>query len=292
MGSIACVDGSCTARDGLSLRFRAWQPGGVRAVLLVLPGLAEHSGRYLHVGARFAEAGYAVYVLDHRGHGLSPGPRVHVARFDEFLEDVDALRAVAEAQHPGRPIVLVGHSHGGLVALRYVLARPAGLAAAILSSPLLGVHPSSRASPTLVVLARVLSVLWPGVLLPNHVDASQLSRDPEVVRAYRQDPLVSHRGSPRWFTSAMLAIRQAHERAPHLALPALLMVSGADRIVDPEASLRFAAHAPKDKLELVLWEGLYHEMFNEPERETVFAKVERWLEERIAAVGRPSASRP
>jgi lysophospholipase len=211
---------------------------------------------------------------------------VHVAQFDEFLEDVDALRAVAEAQHPGRPLVLVGHSHGGLVALRYVLTRPAGLAAAILSSPLLGVHPSSRASPGLIALARVLSVLWPRVLLPNHVDASMLSHDPEVARAYREDPLVSHRVSPRWFTSTMLAIRQAHERAPQLALPLLLMVSGADRLVDPEASLRFAAHAPRDKLELVLWEGFYHEMFNEPEREDVFAKMEAWLEARLAASGR------
>jgi lysophospholipase len=282
MGSIACVDGSCMTRDGLSLRFRAWQPAGPRALLLVLHGLAEHSGRYLHVGARFAGAGYAVYALDHRGHGQSPGPRVHVARFDEFLEDVDALRNVAEAQHPGRPIVLVGHSQGGLVALRYVLTRPAGLAGAILSSPLLGVHPSSRASPGLVILARVLSVLWPSVLLPNHVDASRLSHDPEVVRAYGEDPLVSHRVSPRWFTSAMLAIRHAHERAPQLALPLLLMVSGADRLVDAEASLRFAAHAPRDKLELVVWEGLYHEMFNEPERETVFARMEAWLEERVS----------
>jgi alpha-beta hydrolase superfamily lysophospholipase len=286
MGSIARVDGSCATRDGLSLRFRAWQPGSARAVLLVLHGLAEHSGRYLHVGARFAGAGYAVYALDHRGHGQSPGPRVHVAHFDEFLEDVDALRAVAEAQHPGRPLVLVGHSHGGLVALRYVLTRPAGLAAAVLSSPLLGVHPSSRASPGRIVLARVLSVLWPGALLPNHVDASLLSHDPEVVRAYRADPLVSHRVSPSWFTSAMLAMRQAHERAPQLALPLLLMVSGADRLVDPEASLRFAAHAPRDKLELVLWDGLYHEMFNEPERETVFARMEAWLEARVSTAGR------
>ena len=286
MGSIACVDGSCVTRCGLSLRFRAWQPSDPRAVLLVLHGLAEHSGRYLHVGARFAGAGYAVYALDHRGHGQSPGPRVHVVAFDEFLEDVDALRAVAEAQHPGRPIVLVGHSHGGLVALRYALTRPAGLAGAILSSPLLGVHPSSRASPGLIILARVLSVLWPGVLLPNHVDASLLSHDPEIVRAYRSDPLVSHRVSPRWFTSAMLAIRHAHERAPRLALPLLLMVSGADRLVDPEASLRFASNAPRDKLELVLWEGLYHEMFNEPERETVFARMEAWLEEHVSPLNR------
>jgi lysophospholipase len=286
MRPIEAVDGSCKTRDGLSLHFRAWRPGDARAVLLVLHGLAEHSGRYLHVGERFAGAGYAVYALDHRGHGQSPGPRVHVAGFDEFLEDVDALRAVAEAQHPGRPLVLVGHSHGGLVALRYVLKRPGGITAAILSSPLLGVHASTRASPGLVALARVLSVLWPGLLLPNHLDASLLSHDPEVVRAYQADPLVSHRVSPRWFTSSMMAIRQAHERAPQLAVPLLLMVSGADRIVDPEASERFAARAPKGKLDLVLWDGLYHEMFNEPERETVFARMEAWLEERVSPAGR------
>ena len=281
MVSIGPVDGSCVTRDGLSLRFRAWQPPKARAVLLVLHGLAEHSGRYLHVGARFAGAGYAVYALDHRGHGQSPGPRVHVGHFDEFLEDVDALRDVAQAQHPGRPLVLVGHSQGGLVTLSYALTHPAGLAAAIVSSPLLGVHPSTRASPGLVMLARVLSVLWPGVLLPNHVDASLLSHDPEVGRAYQEDPLVSHRVSPRWFTSAMLAMRRAHERSPQLALPLLLMVSGADRIVDPEASLRFAAQAPADKLDLVLWDGFYHEMFNEVERESVFTRMESWLEKHV-----------
>lgn len=286
MGSIVWVDGSCKTRDGLSLRFRAWPPEKARAVLLVLHGLAEHSGRYLHVGARFADAGYAVYALDHRGHGRSPGPRVHVAAFDEFLDDVDALRDVAEARHPGRPLVLVGHSHGGLVALRYALAHPGGLAAVVLSSPLLGVHAATRASPGLVALARVLSVLWPGVLLPNHVDASLLSHDPDVVRAYETDPLVSHRVSPRWFTSSMSAMRQAHEAASRLAVPLLLMVSGGDRIVDPEASLRFAAQAPADKLQLVLWEGLYHEMFNELEQETVFARMAAWLEERVSLAER------
>lgn len=286
MASIESVDGWCETGDGLALRFRAWRPRDARAVLLVLHGLAEHSGRYLHVGARFAAAGYAVYALDFRGHGQSPGPRVHVAAFDEFVDDVDALRAAAEARHPGRPLVLVGHSQGGLVALRYVLTRPAGVAAAILSSPLLGVHPAIRASFGLVVLARALSVLWPGVLLPNRVDASLLSHDPEVGRAYDADPLVSHRVSPRWFTSVTLAMRQVHERAPHLALPLLLMVSGADRIVDPEAALRFAARAPKDELELVLWEGLYHEMFNEPEREAVFVRMEAWLEKRVSPAGR------
>jgi alpha-beta hydrolase superfamily lysophospholipase len=282
MPPIEAIDGSCETSDGLALHYRAWLPPAARGVLLIVHGLAEHSGRYAHVGPRFAGAGYAAYALDHRGHGLSPGRRVHVAAFDEFLGDVDALRAVAEARHPGRPLVLVGHSHGGLVALRYVLTRPAGLAGAILSSPLLGVHPSTRASPGLIVLARALSVLWPSVLLPTNVDASLLSHDPEVVRAYQADPLVSHRVSPRWFTSAARAMRQAQEGAPHLTLPLLLMVSGADRIVDPEASLRFAAHAPSRNLELVHWQGLYHEMFNEPEGEAVFARMEAWLEARVS----------
>jgi alpha-beta hydrolase superfamily lysophospholipase len=280
MTSIEAVDGSCETRDGLALHYRAWLPPTPRGVLLIVHGLAEHSGRYAHVGPRFAAAGYAAYALDHRGHGLSPGRRVHVGRFAEYLDDVDALAAVTRHRHPGLPLVLVGHSQGGLVVLTCVLERPRGLAGAIVSSPLLGVHPAARASPALVAAARVLSVLWPNVLIPNHVDASRLARDPAVGRAYLADPLVSHRVSPRWLIAVLRAIERVHQDAPFLSIPVLLMISGADRIVDPEASVRFASRAPAHLVDLVRWEGFFHEMFNEPDRETVFRRMEAWLEAR------------
>ena len=281
MDTIEAADGWCEARDGTRLRLRSWRPRQPRAVLLLLHGLAEHSGRYEHVGARFAGSGYAVHAVDHRGHGRSAGRRVHVTHFADYLDDVDALRAAAAESDPSLPQVLVGHSQGGLVALTSVLERGESLAGAIVSSPLLGVHADARASPALAAAAQVLSVVWPGILLPNHVDPSRLSHDPEVGRAYAADPLVSRHVSPRWFTSVVGAIRGAHERAPALARPVLLMVSGADRIADPEAAMRFAARAPARHLEVVRFEGLYHEMFNEPEKETVFRRMEEWLEARL-----------
>jgi alpha-beta hydrolase superfamily lysophospholipase len=280
MASIEAVDGSCETRDGLALHYRAWLPPAPRGVLLFVHGLAEHSGRYAHVGSRFAGAGYAAYALDHRGHGRSPGRRVHLRRFAEYLDDVDALAAVARERHPGLPLVLVGHSQGGLVVLTCALERPRGLAGAIVSSPLLGVHPATEASPALIASARVLSVLWPSVLLPNQVDASRLAQDPAVGRAYLADPLVSHRVSARWLTVVLGAIERVHQRAPSLSLPVLLMISGADRVVDPEASIRFASRAPAHLVEVVRWPGFYHEMFNEADRETVFRRMEGWLEAR------------
>jgi acylglycerol lipase len=283
MQAIAPVDGRSETSDGLSLHFLAWRTASPRAVLVLVHGLAEHSGRYLHVGSHFAAAGYAVYAPDLRGHGKSPGPRVHVATFDEYLDDLAALRALAGRDYPATPVFLVGHSQGGLVALRYALAQPREVAGLILSSPLLGFHPKARASPALAALARVLSVLWPSVLLPNHVDTSAVSRDPEVVRRYREDPLVSGTVSPRWFTSVTSAMRQAHEGAPALAVPTLLMASGADRLADPDASARFAARAPASTLQYVRWDGLYHEMFNEPEQETVFSRMDAWLDDRLRA---------
>jgi len=124
-------------------------------------------------------------------------------------------------------------------------------------------------------------VAWPTLLFPNPVDPTRLSRDPAVAAAYLADPLVSRRVSARWFTEVTAAIARVHERAPRLSVPVLLMVSAADRIVDPEATMRFARHAPAALLELVRWEGFFHEMFNEPEREEVFRRMDAWLDARI-----------
>lgn len=284
MRPIESVDGRCSTHDGLDLFFRAWVAADARAVLLFVHGLAEHSGRYLAAGARFAAGGDAVYALDQRGHGRSPGRRVHVGRFEEYLDDLSALVALARDRHPGTPVFLVGHSQGGLVVLRFLLDRPEGIAGAIVSSPLLGVHPSARPSPALRAIARALSVVWPSVLLPNHVDATILSHDPAVGPAYLGDPLVSHHVSPRWFTSVTSAIARTHQDAPRLARPLLLMTSGDDRLVDPEASARFASFAPADRVDFVRWPGLYHEMFNEVDPEPVFRRMDTWLEARIRAI--------
>ncbi len=277
---IACDESRIETQGGLRLFLARYGPEAPRGVLIVVHDLAEHAGRYRHLAERFAERGYAVYVPEYRGHGRSPGLQVHVDRFDEFVWDVAAARAQASAEHPALPLFLAGHSQGGLIALRSALAQPAGLAGLIVSSPLLGAHPSVQPGPALAAAARVLSVIAPRLRLANHVDHAALSRDPAVGAAYAADPLVSHRVSARWYTQLLEAIADTHARAGALAVPALVMVSGADRIVDPEATARWVQAAPPQRIEFVRWEGFFHEMWNEPERERVFARMDAWLDAR------------
>jgi acylglycerol lipase len=269
--------------DGLRLYWRRWWAASAKGVLLLVHGLAEHLERYAHVASYFAERGFVVLALDYRGHGRSEGPRVHVDRFDRFVDDVALLRQKAHADHPGLPLYLIGHSQGGLVALRSALSDPARLAGAVVSSPVLGVHRDARPSVLTVALARVLSVVAPGLRLPNHVIAERVSRDPDVVAAYRRDPLVSRRVSSRWYVSLQNAVADTHARAGSFPVPLLLMVSGSDLIVDPEAAARWASRAPASLVEFVRWDGLYHEMFNEPERQTVLRRVHSWLSAQQAA---------
>ena len=269
--------GWAATRDGLALYWRSAVPPQPRALVVVVHGLAEHSGRYLHVLRRLAAAGYACYALDCRGHGRSPGPRVHVAGFDRFLWDVDAMESVARDRHRELPVVLLGHSQGGLVVLLHALRHPQGRAGVVASSPLLGVHPSSRPSAARAWAARVLSPILPGLLQSTGLDPAALSRDPAVVEAYRTDPLVSRRVSLRWFTSVAEAMAEAHTAAPGLRVPALVMAAAADRVVDAEATRRFVQRAPAGLVDYVPWEGLFHELFNEPQREQVLARALAWL---------------
>jgi alpha-beta hydrolase superfamily lysophospholipase len=282
-GAIAHTEGRLETRDGLRLFWQRFEPAEPRGVLLLVHGLGEHQNRYGHVAAWFAERGFVVLAFDYRGHGRSDGPRVHVDRFDAFVEDLALFRAKATSDHPTLPLFLVGHSQGGLIVLRSALFEPAGLAGVVVSSPLLGVHPSARAGRALEVLVRILSVVAPSLRLPNHVDPTSVSRDTAVVAAYRKDPLVSSRVSSRWYVSLRAAIADTFERAGTLQVPLLAMASGSDRLVDPDATLRFAARAPSALVEFVRWDGLYHEMFNEPEQRSVFQRVHSWLSARLAA---------
>lgn len=269
--------------DGLDLFWRAWLPEGApKGALLFVHGLGEHSGRYRNPADYFVPRGWACYGLDYRAHGRSPGRKVHINAFDDFLADVGAAHDLVLRRHAGSKTFLVGHSQGGLISILYALRRPQDLPGVVISSPALGIHPSSQPNAVLKAAAGVISKLAPGLLIPNGLDATKISHDKAVVDAYVNDPLVSTKVSARWFTEFLGAIDAAWADAGKLRVPMLLMQSGEDRLVDPEATRRWAARAPKDKVEFVWWEGLYHEMFNEPEKEKVFARVEAWLEGRLA----------
>jgi len=285
-GGTSRREGHCTTADGLELYWRSWVPPTPRGIVVIVHGLAEHGGRYQEAADSLATRGFAVYAGDLRGHGRSqdiPGAgRVHVGRFTDYFHDVEAFINLAREHHGGLPLFLLGHSMGGLITISYVLHRPEALSGAIISSPALGTHPEFKPPAALRMLVSVLDRLAPRLRFPSDLDTQAISRDPRVVQAYLEDPLVSKKVSARWYAELMRAIARAHANAHTLRIPMLLMQSGSDRLVDPAAPARWAKAAPAGKVELVNWDGLYHEMFNEPEKTQVQRRVIDWLLQREA----------
>jgi alpha-beta hydrolase superfamily lysophospholipase len=285
--------GRVKTTDQLDLVWQSWTPESPRGVIVIIHGLAEHSGRYQETAKFLSENGWAVYACDLRAHGLSPDPpkadRVHVNRFEDYFRDVDALTGLARERHPELPIYLLGHSMGGLISIRYSLEKPAGLAGVIISSPALGTHPEFKPPFLLKLMVSILSRLAPRLLVASDLDTQAISRDPAVVKAYIDDPLVSQKVSTRWYNEIMKSMRKAHEGAASLRIPMLLMQSGADRLVDPAAPGRWAKAAPDGLVDLVVWDGLYHEMLNEPEKDKVRARLLEWLDARVPGNTEPAA---
>lgn len=281
LSRVVHADGHLRTADGLLLYWQRWLPEAPRALLLIVHGLFEHGGRQLNLARYFTRRGWGCYAPDQRGHGRSGGRRVHVENFDEFLEDLRAARELVREQHAGLPLFLVGHSHGGLVALLLALRDPGGLCGLVLSSPLLGLRPQSGVARLLARLAPALARVWPSLLLPVPLDAQALSHDKLVVQAYSSDPLVGRKASPRWLLSAQAAMQEARDRAPALEVPTLVLAAGDDRVVDAAATHDWASAAPRALVEYARWDGLFHEIFNELEKEQVFRRMESWLEARL-----------
>lgn len=274
-------DGEFAGQGGTRLYWQAWHPEGEpRAVLLVAHGYGEHGGRYANLVDRLVPRGYAVYALDHRGHGRSEGPRGHVGRFAEFVADLHAMRVRVEAESRGKPLVVLGHSMGGLIAVRYLLTHPSGISGAVLSSPALGL--ADEPPRLLQLLGRILSIVAPWTSFEGNVKPELLSRDPAVGRAYAADPLVHRRASARFFTELKWAIANVADRGAEIRLPILVLQAGDDRLVDPRATEAFAAAIPAEHKTVRFYPGLYHEIFNETEKDRVLEDLERWLDALVA----------
>jgi len=275
---------SWTAPDGARLALRRAAPETPpRALLIVLHGFGDHSGRYAHVAEWGVGRGYAVWALDQRGHGRSPGPRGHIVRFAQFLADVAALRRRAAAE-VSAPQVLLGHSLGGLVALRYLETAPQGLAATVVTSPWLGT--AMRAPAWKTAAARVLADLAPGLGMSTGLDTSLLSSDPAVGRAADDDPLYHQRMTPRAWREIVAAQAAVAAERDRIAGPLLILVAGDDRIVSRRAAEEFgrSLRVPAD---CITYDGMYHEILNERERGRVLADLGAWLDRALAA---PSAT--
>ena len=275
------LEGTLKGYGGVELYYQRWRPeagSASKAVLAIVHGHGEHSGRYGSVVAWFVPKGYAVYAFDLRGHGRSPGQRGYVSRFGDYIADVQAFLAFVRQEEAGRPVFLLGHSLGGPIALNYVLHDPSGLAGIIASGPALGALP---VSPAKLLLANLLSKVWPRFSLPTGLDVDNLSRDPAVVKDYVDDPLVHDLGTARLGTEVMAAIDWTQAHATDLALPCLIVHGGADRICLPEDSRTFFDHVTLADKELREYDGYYHEVFNDVGKERVLTDVEAWLEARL-----------
>jgi len=271
---------SWTAPDGARLALRRAEPAGPpRAVVLLLHGFGDHSGRYAHVGEWAVSQGYAVWALDQRGHGRSPGPRGHITRFAQFLADVAALRRRAAAELPV-PQVLLGHSFGGLVALRYLETAPQGLAAAVVTSPFVDV--AMRPPAWKLGLARVLADLAPGFGMSTGLDAANLSTDPAVGQAAKNDPLYHSRMTPGAWREIVAAQSAVVAECGRIATPLLMLLAGDDRIASRRAA-EDLARSLVPPADLVVYEGMFHEILNERERGRVLADLGAWLDRALAA---------
>jgi acylglycerol lipase len=262
--------------DGLLLSAQVWQPEEeIRAVVALVHGLGEHSGRYAHVASALTAAGYALVAFDLRGHGRSEGQRGHSPSWETLLDDIDALLRESATHFPGRPIFLYGHSLGGNLVLSLILDRKPQVAGAVVTGPLL--HSAFQPPAWKIKLGETLYSLWPTFALGNELDPNGLSHDPQVVRDYVNDPLVHNRVSARLGIDMLRAGEWALAHASELAVPLLLMHGASDPLCSPQASQEFAQRAPHGVCTFQLWDNLYHEIHNEPEQNQVFQTMVQWL---------------
>ena len=270
------TDGVFKSQRGFDLFYQRWLPDeDPRAALLVAHGLAEHSGRYGNLVDHFVPRGYAVCGLDQRGHGRSEGLRCYIDSFSEYVDDLKSFFDIIRLEHGKAKVFLVGHSMGATIATAFAVRHQDRLTGLILSGMTL--EAGSSVSAGMKLAARILSVLVPKMGV-SVIDASTISRDQAVVDAYVNDPLV-YRGKVRARLGAEIlkTIDGLHSQVAEITLPILIMHGTADRLSDPEGSqLLYDRVGSRDRT-LKLYEGFYHEIFNEPEHGQVLADVESWL---------------
>jgi alpha-beta hydrolase superfamily lysophospholipase len=276
-------EGFFSARDGLRLFRHAARPAGEPvAHVVALHGYAEHLGRHEEVTRALNGAGYAVHLFDCRGHGQSGGKRAHVDSFDEYLQDLDVFLARVREEAQGRPLFFLGHSHGALIGIRYLLDRPDAVRGAVFSSPYLRLK--LRVSPLKILAGRLIAHVLPSLPMRNELKPEQLTRDVAIQNATRTDPLYQQIATPRWFTESSSAQETCLRRATEFVTPFLLLTGGADPIADPAAGRDFFDHATSKDKQRKQYDGLLHELFHEPERDLVFRDLISWLDERTRGV--------
>ncbi len=257
---------------GIEQLRRRWPAEDPSAAILLVHGIGEHSGRYQHVGRFFAERGYDTASFDNRGFGRSGGMRGHIEDFDVYLDDIE--ERLDERRSLGLPVVLFGHSLGGLMASDYLVSDRPQPDLAVLSSPAL----AAEVPRWQRVMAPIIGRARPTMFFPAEIDGDGLSRDPEVRRAYAEDPLLVAGATAGLGLATFQAMARVNERLDRLRVPAYVLHGEADPVVPPHAS---APLADLDGVVRRTWPGLLHECLNEPEQDEVMGEIEAWLADQL-----------
>ncbi len=277
---IQLEEGSFKTYDGLNLFEQRWQPATEpKAVIVIIHGYAEHSGRYAHVAEYLVNHGYAVETFDLRSHGKSSGKNTQIKSFDEFLSDVDLFLTRVKERHPNTKLFLLAHSMGGTITTLFAITRKPDIKGIILSGATLKL--SDEISPLLVRMSSIIGKILPK--LPTiKLDGNAVSRDPEIVQKYNTDPLNYRGGIPaRTGAEFNRAIKLIQKQMELVTLPLLILSGTADRLSDPEGSKQLYERAQSKDKTLKLYEGLYHEILNEPEKEKVLGDIVAWMDKRV-----------
>jgi alpha-beta hydrolase superfamily lysophospholipase len=248
----------------------------MHAMLVIIHGLAEHSGRYSHVADYFAGKGYAVGAFDLYGHGKSGGKKAFIQQFDRLMDDMEAFVGRAVEKAKGRDVFLLGHSMGGGMVTRYLMDRNLnGVKGAMLSAPMVAV--GSSIPPFLITVTRILGDLVP-TLPVVQLDNDTISRDPHVKEKYDSDPL-NYRGKiqARTGTEINRFLEYVQTHMDQITLPVLIMQGSDDRLVDPAGSRQLYEKASSKDKTLKIYDGLYHEILNEPEKQQVMNDILAWM---------------
>ncbi len=267
------------AHDGLEIYAISNLPATpVKAHVILIHGIVEHSARYKHVFAYLTSHGYGVHAIDLRGHGESEGVRGYTEKFGDYISDVKRFHSQIRSKFPEKDIFMIGHSLGGLIVTSYVILQQANLKGVILSGAALKL--GEDFSPILIFLAPYIAKWMPHLRVAK-INTSAISRDPLVVKTYTDDPHVFQQGPPaKTGVETIKAIKQVQGCMEEFRLPVLIMHGTDDKLINIKGSEELFERADSQDKILRLYEGFYHEIFNEPQKELVLKDVLNWLEER------------
>jgi alpha-beta hydrolase superfamily lysophospholipase len=274
------TNGNFTGTGGLNLFYQSWRAEqNEKAVIVLVHGFGEHSGRYMNVVNHMTPLGYSIYSFDHRGHGRSQGKPGNITDWSEFREDLNRFIKFIRNAHTSLPIILMGHSMGGLIVLNYILDNPEeNVQTVIASAPLLA---QPDISPVLVLISKILSKIWPGFSIDTKLDVQSLSRDPAVVKAYQKDPLVHSTASARFGTELTAAIEWTQAHSADFNKPLLMYHGESDPLVPLAGTKTFFDNVKLKERDMHIYPDGFHEPHNDIDKETVLKDLEDWCSKYI-----------